>query len=209
MEIPVSLLLGIASAGLLFVAMALAQMIGEVKPDQKEYVEEIVAYTPPDTLDLEDELPPPPEDEEPPPELEKEPPQLSLAQLDIALNPGTGGTLVGDFAMPTIKTTSSALGTEDFVDFSELDETPRPLPGSSLDIPRRLKQKAVSGKIVLLIKLDQTGRVLDVSVESSNLPDFDKIVASQVGDWRFTPPTREGNPVRAKARFPIPIRIGS
>lgn len=207
-ELLMSVLMGVAFAALLFVLMAVVQMLGEVKVVTPDMTQDVVAYTPPDITEIEDELPPPPEDDEPPPELEAEPPQLSLAQLDIALNPGTGGAIAGDFAMPTISTNSQSLGTEDFVDFSDLDQMPRPMPGSSLDFPRRLKRKAVEGRVVLLIKLGEDGRVLETEVESSNLPEFESIVASEVGKWRFSPPTKDGTPVRAQARFPVPIRIG-
>jgi len=207
-ELALSILLGVGFSTALFLLMALAQMLGEVVVPENEVDEISMTFQAPEIEELEEELPPPPEDEEPPPELEAEPPQLSLAQLDIALNPGTGGSLAGDFAMPTISTSSSALGTEDFVDFSDLDQVPRPMPGSSLDFPRRLKRKAVNGRVVLLIKIGEDGRVLEAKVESSNLPDFEPIVASQVSKWRFTPPTKEGTPVRAQARFPVPIRIG-
>jgi len=202
------LLLGGAFALALFVVMALVQMIGEVELPVSELVEEVVAYTPPEIEEIEEEAPPPAEEEEPPPELEVEPPQLSLAQLDLALNPGTGGSIVGDFAMPTINASASALGTADFVDFSDLDQTPKPLSGSKLNFPRRLKRRAASGRIVLLIKISESGEVIEAEVESSNLPDFEDIVVRQVDKWRFTPPTQDGNPVRAQARFPIPIRIG-
>ena len=208
-ELAISVLLGVGFAFGLFVLMALAQMLGEVQVPEKDLVEQVVAYTPPEIEEIEDELPPPPEEEEPPPELEAEPPQLSLDQLNIALNPGTGGSLAGDFAMPTIAATSSSLGTDDFVDFSDLDQIPRPMPGSQLDFPRRLKRRAVSGRVVLLIKLAEDGRVLESKVESSNLPEFETIVAAAVAKWRFTPPTKEGTPVRAQARFPVPIQIGS
>ena len=203
-----SLLLGGGFAFLLFVVMALAQMIGEFEPPESDLTEQVVAYTAPEIEEIEEELPPPPEEEEPPPELEAEPPQLSLSQLDLALNPGTGGSIVGDFAMPTIATGASELGTTDFVDFSDLDQVPKPLPGSKLDFPRRLKKKKVSGRVVLLIKLSETGEVLETEIESSNLPAFENIVAKLVRKWRFTPPTQNGTPVRAQARFPIPIRIG-
>lgn len=208
-EIPASLALGGAFSLLLFFAMAAVQLLGDVEVPQSELVEDMQAYTPPQLEEIEEDLPPPPEEKEPPPELESEPPQLSLDQLNIALNPGTGGSLAGDFAMPTINATSSSLGTADFVDFSDLDQMPRPMPGSTLDFPRRLKRNSVNGRVVLLIKLAEDGRVLDARVEDSNLPDFDAIVASQVAKWRFSPPTRDGEPVRAQARFPIPIRIGS
>ena len=208
-ELWVSTFLGAAFAFVLFVLMALAQMIGEVRAPTSEITEQIIAYTPPDIEEFKEELPPPPEENDPPPELEAEPPQLSLDQLNIALNPGTGGSLAGDFAMPTFSATAGSLGTADFVDFSDLDQVPRPMPGSSLDFPRRLKRKAANGKVVLLIKLAEDGSVIEAQVESSNLPEFESIVASQVAEWRFSPPTKEGTPVRAQARFPIPIRIGS
>lgn len=209
-EAALSVLLGIAFAATLFVLMALAQMLGEVEVPATEIVETSINFTPPEIEELEEELPPPPE-EEPPPELEAEPPQLSLAQLDIALNPGTGGSIAGDFAMPTISATSSSLGTEDFVDFSDLDQVPRPMPGCALDIPRRLKRRAVSGRVVLFVQLSEDGNVLDARVESSNVPDFDPIVlgAFTSSRCRFTPPTKDGTPVRAQARLPIPIKIAA
>jgi len=201
-----ALVLGGAFALALFIVMALAQMMGEVEVPETGLEETVMAFAPPETVEIEEEPPPPPPEEEPPPELEKEPPQLSLAQLDIALNPGTGGSLAGDFAMPTINTSASALGTEDFVDFSDLDQLPRPI-GASLDFPRRLRRNPVSGKIVLLIKLETDGSVSDVEVDSSNLPAFDDFVVNEVSRWKFTPPTQQGRPVRAKARLPFPIHI--
>lgn len=202
-----SVLLGVGFAVLLFFAMALAQMMGKVEPPRSEIDETLMAYVPPDIERIEEEEPPPPEEEEPPPELEEEPPQLSLDQLDIALNPGTGGSLAGDFSMPAIGTSQRDLGTQDFVDFSDLDQMPRPIGVSGFNFPRRLKSKKASGRIVLLLKLDETGKVIDARVDSSNLPRFDDFVVSEVRRWPFTPPTQQGRPVKAQARLPIPINI--
>ncbi len=201
------LLMGVGFALLLFVVMALAQMMGKVDPPKTEIDETLMAYVAPEIEQVEEEEPPPPEEEEPPPELEEEPPQLSLDQLDIALNPGTGGSLMGDFAMPTIGTSQKDLGTEDFVDFSDLDQIPRPIGVSGFNFPRRLLKKKVSGRIILLLKLDPRGTVLDVQLDSSNLPDFDDFVLAEVSRWKFTPPTQQGRPVKAQARLPIPINI--
>lgn len=206
-ELSASILAGAGFAAALFVVMALAQMMGSITPPRTAIDETVLAYTPPEVLEVEEEELPPPEEEEPPPELEKEPPQLSLDQLDIALNPGTGGALAGDFAMPTIAASASSLGTEDFVDFSDLDQIPRPIGVSGLNFPSRLRKKKVSGRIVLLVKLEETGEVVDVRIDSSNLPAFDAHVLEEVKRWRFTPPTRAGQPVRAQARLPIPINI--
>jgi protein TonB len=166
-----------------------------------------MAYAPPEITELEEEPPPPPEEEEPPPELDEAPPELSLAQLDIALNPGTGGSLIGDFSMPVIQTSSAALGTEDFVDFSDLDQMPRPVAGTQLKIPSRLRRKKARGTVTILLKLSETGEVLEVELVKSDLPQFDDVVLGQVAEWRFTPPTQQGRPVRAKAKLPVPINV--
>lgn len=208
-DLLISLLIGAGLAGGIFVAMALVQLIGETKPKQEEVAEVMVLDTPPEVEEVEEEPPPPPEQDEAEPELEEEAPQLSLAQLEVALNPGTGGSLVGDFVMPTVNTTAADLDTADFVDFSDLDQVPRPSSGCAPDFPRRLKSKPANGRIVLLIKLDEEGHVLEAGIESSNLPDHDPFVLDAIQSKRctFTPPTKDGQPVRAQARLPIPIRI--
>jgi protein TonB len=207
-ETRVALLLGGGAALVLFVVMALVQMIGDVEPPSSALDETLVAYVPPEIEELEEEPPPLEEEEEPPPEeLAEEPPQLSLDQLDIALNPGTGGSLAGDFSLPTIGSSASELGTEDFVDFSDLDQVPRPIGVTGFNFPRRLRKQKVSGQIVLLLKLSEEGEVIDVQIDSSNLEDFNDFVLSEVKGWRFTPPTQQGRPVKAQARLPIPIKI--
>jgi hypothetical protein len=62
---------------------------------------------------------------------------------------------------------------------------------------------------VLLIKLDEEGQVVEALVESSNLPEHDPFILSafQSRKCHFTAPTKDGQPVRAQARLPIPIRI--
>lgn len=204
-ELSLSLLLGAGFAAALFVLLALAQMLGKVELPDRGLEESTLAYRPPELEQIEEE--PPPEEEEPPPEeLEEEPPQLSLDQLDIALNPGTG-SLAGDFGMPKLGGPEGDLGTGDFVDFSSLDQMPRPVGAVGFNFPPRLRKEKVDGKIVLLLQLSPEGEVLDAQVESSTLPRFNDVVTSQVKRWKFTPPTKQGTPVRAQARFPIPIRI--
>ncbi len=205
-DLPLSVVIGVAFAVGLFIIMAIAQLLGDVEPPEKDILDDVAAYQAPEIEQIIEDEPPPPEEKEPPPELESEPPQLTLDQLDIALNPGTGGSLAGDFSMPTIAASAQNLGSEDFVDFSELDQVPRPL-NANLQFPRKLRKKKVNGRIVLLLKLESDGKVIDAEIETSNLPEFDNVVLAQVKDWVFTPPTKQGNPVRAQARLPIPINI--
>lgn len=203
-ELRTSLLLGLGFAVGLFLLMALTQMLGDVRLSEDRLEETKMAFEPPEIEEI--DIEPPPVEEEPPPELEEEPPQLSLDQLDIALNPGTGGSLAGDFALPKIEIDTDRMNRE-FVDFSNLDQMPRPVGVSGLNFPPRLLKKKASGRIVLLLKLSHEGRVMDVEVASSTLPDFDDFVAGEVKRWKFTPPTQQGKPVNAQARLPIPIQI--
>ena len=94
-------------------------------------------------------------------------------------------------------------------DVVDLDQPPKPVERSGFDFPRRLARRSVDGRIVLLIELSEQGDVLDVTVDSSDLPDYEPVVIESVRNWRFTPPTRDGEPVRAKARMPIAIQLNS
>ncbi len=210
---PAGGLLGVGVAVGLFFLVAFAQMMGDVVRPSYEIEEVTLALDVPEVEEVqeEEEAPPPEAEAEPAEDLALEPPRLTLDQLDIALNPGVGGTgLVGDFALPQLPVQRDAgeLGSEEFVDFAELDQIPRPIGVAGFNFPRRLREKPVQGRIVLLLKLSEHGDVLEVAIDDSNLPAFDDFVLSEVRRWRFTPPTRRGVPVRAKARLPIPIRIG-
>ncbi len=204
-ELPVSLLLGGGFALALFILMALAQMMGEIRRSDRELDETVMAFNAPEIEEMEiEEAPPPPEEV---PELEEEPPpQLSLDQLDLALNPGTGGSLAGDFSLPSLGSFKDEMAAA-FVDFSQLDQTPRPIGVFGFNFPRRLLKEKAQGRIVLLLKLDPKGEVLDVEVDSSTLPKFNDFVLGEVKRWKFTPPTQQGRPVQALARLPIPITI--
>jgi TonB family protein len=89
----------------------------------------------------------------------------------------------------------------------ELDQVPRPVQAPALDLPPRLRRRPVSGTVILLVRLSERGRVLDVQVDSSDLPEFDAFVANAVKGWRFTPPTQGGVPVQALTRLPVPIHV--
>ncbi len=209
---PLGALLGFLFSVMLFVAMSLAQMMAEVQPPIREIDEQVVVFEVPKVEEIEEEQIAALEEEEPPPELLSESvPDYSLDQLDVALNPGVGvGSIVGDFSMPRLGESASApetLESEDFVAFADLDRTPRPLHGAHLSFPMRLRRREARGTIVLHLRLGPDGRVLETEIASSDLPAFDAIVVDQVASWQFTPPTRQGKPVYAEARFPIPIRI--
>ena len=183
----------------LFVFLALAQMLGDVTRPENELDETIVRYEIPEAEVIEPE-----ETRERDPEsdalegLEPEALNLSLDQLDIALNPGVGRGatgIAGDFTIAGLtggRLSGANLDTEEFVDFAELDELPRPIGVSGFNFPHRLRRQKVSGRIIVFLRLSEGGEVLGLSIDSSDLPQFDAFVLSEIKRWRFTPPTKEG-----------------
>jgi protein TonB len=212
-ELTLSIVVGLATATALFFVVAVTQMLGDVAAPARVLEEQLVKIDAPEIEEIDDQPEPPPPDREAPElEPENEPSPLTLDQLDIALNPGSGGrdAVAADFALPGLGNTARAamdLDNEDFVDFAALDSIPRPIGTSGLRFPAYLRRKPVSGTIVLLLKLSPEGEVIEVRIEQSDLPRFDQVVLAQVESWRFTPPTQDGRPVRARARLPMPIRI--
>lgn len=208
-DMPLGILIGFAFSILLFAGMALAQMLGSVKPPSNEFEETLVALPAPEIEDFEEPEPEPEEEPEPEPELQEQPPDLTLEQLDIALSPGTG-SLAGDFSLPTFDAGKSDLSLEDMFDFSDLDSEPT-LVNFRLNWPRKLLTRKVSGTVVLMIQIGETGAVQSVEVESADVPDrYTEYLVEEFGKARYTPPTKGGRPVSgARGRQTIPVNIGT
>ncbi|MCY3000609.1 MAG: energy transducer TonB [Planctomycetota bacterium] len=161
--------------------------------------------------------PPPPEnepeqeeqapDEAKPPELTESAPPLDLNQLELALNPGTGGDgLVGDFA---VKLSSAGPGqsqsneeVEALFSLADLDQAPRVIyqPGPTLTAEIR---KKAPGTVYVLFIVDVNGRVEGPIVQKSTDPVFDKAALNAVKQWKFEPGKRKGQAVRFRMRVPI------
>jgi len=161
--------------------------------------------------------PPPPEDEpEPeeeqqeeakPPELSEEAPPLDLNQLELALNPGTGGDgLAGDFAVKLASVGPGAGQSGDEVDalfsLADLDQAPRVIyqPGPTLTAEIR---KKAPGTVYVLFIVDVSGRVENPIVQKSTDPVFEKAALNAVKQWKFEPGKRKGQAVRFRMRVPI------
>ena len=108
------LMIGLAFSFLLFLAIPLTQLFTTYEK-APESIDSLDIAPPPPPPPPEDPPPPEPEEEEPPPELDTPPPPISLEQLDMALEPGTGDSLSGDFALPTFDAKKADLGMDIFL----------------------------------------------------------------------------------------------
>jgi protein TonB len=157
--------------------------------------------------------PPPPPPEPPPEEPEPEPQdapdiqqdlqQIDLSQLEVALNPGTGGGWDSAFA-PIDFGSPDAIGDMIF-EVSDLDRVPRVVRRGRLEYPFELRRSGIEGVVRLLVVIDTDGRVrVQEVIESSNRA-FVRPAIEAAENSLYETPTRNGEPVRT--RFILPIRF--
>lgn len=161
--------------------------------------------------------PPPPVEEEkkeeepeeeppPPPKLADETPPLDLSQLELALNPGTGGGGVGDFEVRLPVGGAAAGGqsaeVEQLFSMADLDQKPRVIYQPSPQTNAQL-QKLAPGTVTIVFVVDQRGRVESPIVQGSSNPAFEAPALAAVKQWKFEPGKRNGEPVRFRMRVPI------
>jgi protein TonB len=160
---------------------------------------------PPDHVEEEEEPPPPP------PKLAQEAAPLDLAQLELALNPGFGEGLHGDFTIDLAGRLSDAGGEEEMdriFSLADLDQRPRVVVQRAPSYPPELRREKRQGTVTILFVVDARGRVVDPKVEKSTDPAFERAALEAVKHWRFEPGTRKGDKVSFKMRVPITFNPG-
>ena len=198
--------LGIGVSGLLFLAIPLTQIFTTYQKSPEE-IEALEIAPPPPPPPPEDPPPPPePEQEEPPPELDPPPPPISLEQLDMALNPGTGGSMAGDFALPTFDLSGSDLGGLEIFELGDVDSPPQPRTRIEFSYPSAARRKGITGVVKVEYVVDQKGRVEKINIVESP----DRILSEATEDVlrraRFEPATKGGTAVKVRMRAAIPYR---
>jgi protein TonB len=190
-----------------FLVLPLLQIIHQ--PPSTELVVQSVdtALLPPPPPPPQEEPEKKPEPEEKPPELMEEAPPLDLSQLELALNPGDGAGLVGDFVNKLNPLTSSGAEVDALFSMADLDQKPRVLyqPGPVLN--KQIRQQA-PGTVYIIFIVDQRGRVENPIVQKSSDPVFERSALAAVKQWKFEPGKRNGQPVRFRMRVPITFPKG-
>lgn len=87
----------------------------------------------------------------------------------------------------------------------ELDRKPRLLRNPSVRFPSSIRN-ASSGRVVVRIAILPSGRSQFLSVVSTTHPALIPAAKRIAGGSRFTPPTRQGKPVKAVMTWPIIIK---
>tara|TARA_B100001971_G_scaffold214646_1_gene253352 strand:+ start:5676 stop:6332 length:657 start_codon:yes stop_codon:yes gene_type:complete len=199
-------LLGIGISGLLFLAIPLTQIFTTYEKSPEE-IEALDIAPPPPPPPPEDPPPPPePEQEEPPPELNTPPPPISLEQLDMALNPGTGNSMAGDFALPSFNVNSSDLGGLEIFELGDVDSPPQPRTKIEFSYPAAAKRKGITGVVKVEYVVNENGRVEKINIVESPSNILSKATEEVLQRARFEPAQKSGRAVKVRMRAAIPYR---
>lgn len=199
--------IGIVVSGLLFLAVPLTQMFTNHAKSPEEIMAIEVAPPPPPPPPEDPPEPPPPEEEPAPPEMETPPPNLTLEQLEVALNPGTGVAMNGDFALPSLNVDSNKLGGLEIFDINDVDKKPRSVKQVPPVYPIEANRRGLSGYAQAYFVIDQSGNVINVKVTKASDPIFERPTIEAIRKWKFTPGEKGGKPVVTRAEIRIPYQI--
>ena len=205
-SVVVATIFGFGSTALLFLALPLCQILSlRQKATQNSTLESPSIAPPPAPIVA--ELPPPPEEKErtETPSFRNKTPRLSLAQLALALSPGMGDGVGGDFSMYFEVEAIDYI--ETIFEISEVDRVPRPTYRVTPTYPYKLKQSGIGGTVSLYFVCDPRGRTRDIRVEFSTNIQFEEQAIRALRNWRFEPGIKDGIKVNVKMLIPFSFRV--
>lgn len=190
-----------------FLLLPFTQMIASLgKKPNDLFTVEVAAPPPPPPMDL--DIPDPPPDEPPPPDVAPPPQQLSLSQMDVALNLGVGDAMAGAFSFDGFGVNADdTAGDLQIFDIKDLDSVPRRTRTGSLVHPPSLRQARISGNVVLQVIISETGAVQIERVLSSSHREFEAPAVRAAEESAFEPPKKSGRAVRARYTWTINFRV--
>jgi protein TonB len=162
---------------------------------------------PPPPVDEDKQQEKPPDDAKPP-EMQESAPPLSLDQLEIALNPGTGGgDVAGDYTIKIQGLAAAGGGKDgdDLFSLADLDQKPRVLFQQQPTLNAQLK-KRMPATVNIVFEVDENGRVDKPAVQTSSDAAFEPVALAAIKQWKFEPGKRAGKPVRFRMRQPMTFK---
>ena len=155
--------------------------------------------------------PPPPEDQPPPPEdeaeveepeMEEPPPPMTLAQLEMALNPGSGDA-VGDFGFSDFSTGIDTLASMQVFSLADVDKKPAAIFQAEPVYPYSMQQSKTKGSVTVECVLTAEGKAIRVRAVRSSHREFEAPAIEAVQRSTFSPARKNGKAVAVKIRVPV------
>lgn len=199
----IKLLLTVLIAGGIFTLLPLTQLLSGERPPQLQLTEVNVAMPPPPPPPPEPPPPEPEQTEEPPPEMQPPPTQLSVNQLEMALNPGMGDALAGALAFQGFGVQPDAVEQMKIFSIEDLDTLPNPVSRPIYPSHPRLERARASGSAKLQVVIDERGNVKVEEVISVSHRMWHDVFVQAASTLRFTPPMRNGQAVSVRYILPL------
>lgn len=188
-----------------FLILPFTQMIASLgKKPSDLFTVEVAAPPPPPPMDL--DIPDPPPEEPPPPDVAPPPQQLSLSQMDVALNLGVGDAMAGAFSFDGFGVSADdTAGDLQIFDIKDLDSVPRRTVTPVLAYPSELRRARITGQVTLMVVIDESGSVKVEKVVNSSHREFEAAAITWAEQSKYETPKKAGRAVRA--RYSLPIRF--
>ncbi len=89
----------------------------------------------------------------------------------------------------------------------KVDVAPVPMQTPPPQFPEALRKAGVSGVVLVILVIDESGNVLASEIKKSSQPEFEAPALAAVANWKFKPATLANKAV--KVRVSIPIRFNN
>ncbi|MBT65026.1 MAG: hypothetical protein CML13_17650 [Puniceicoccaceae bacterium] len=124
----------------------------------------------------------------------------------MALNPGTGNSMAGDFALPSFNVNSSDLGGLEIFELGDVDSPPQPRTKIEFSYPAAAKRKGITGVVKVEYVVNENGRVEKINIVESPSNILSKATEEVLQRARFEPAQKSGRAVKVRMRAAIPYR---
>ena len=124
----------------------------------------------------------------------------------MALNPGTGVTGSGDFALPSFDVNQTDLGGLDIFELGDVDSAPTPRSKIEFSYPSAAKRKGIRGVVKIEYIVNEKGRVENITIIESPSKILSDSTSDAITRARFEPATKDGRPVKVRMRAAIPYK---
>lgn len=187
----------------IFLLLPFTQMIASLgKKPNELFTVEVAAPPPPPPMEMEPPEPPPPEP--PPPDVAPPPQQLSLSQLDVALNLGVGDAMAGAFSFDGFGVNADDTADDLAIfDIKDLDSVPRRTRTPVLPFPPELKRAHIRGFVTVMIIISENGEVKVEKVVESSHREFEASAVRFAEGCLYESPKKGGRTVRARYSWNI------
>ena len=100
------------------------------------------------------------------------------------------------------------------------DDSDKPVPADAVahrpeietyvvpEYPRKARAKKIEGRVLLMVVVDESGKVEDAVQVLDSIPTLDQAAIDAVHQWRFAPARdADGSPVRVSLEVRVPFTL--